>query len=83
MIEEDISKADKSRMDRTNNIDSVYVMLALVNTFHTEQTLAFPKELLSLFAGRKVSSKILPSSEARQPVTANSKSPGVGLPIST
>ena len=43
---EDISKADKSRITRLNNIDSAFVMLALVNTFHTEQTLIFSKELI-------------------------------------
>ena len=43
---EDISKADKSRITRLNNIDSAFVMLSLVNIFHTEQTVVFPKELI-------------------------------------
>ena len=41
-----ISKADKSRITRLNNIDSAFVMLFLVNTAHTEQVQAFPKELI-------------------------------------
>jgi len=43
---DNISKADKSRINRLNNIDSAFVMLFLVNTFHTEQVQTFPKELI-------------------------------------
>ena len=43
---DNISKADKSRITRLNQIDSAFVMLFLVNTVHTEQVQAFPKELI-------------------------------------
>src|SRR5262245_27586004 len=46
MADEIISRADKARIARLDNIDSVFSMLFLVNTFHTEQTIAFPKELI-------------------------------------
>lgn len=46
MADEVISKADKARIHRLDNIDSAFVMLFLVNTFHTEQVQAFPKELI-------------------------------------
>jgi hypothetical protein len=46
MSDEDISKADKSRIARLSDIDSAFVMLFLVDMFHTEQVPAFPKELI-------------------------------------
>lgn len=46
MSDEIISRADKSRLARLDNIDSVFVMLFLVNHFHTEQTQAFSRELI-------------------------------------
>jgi Putative peptidoglycan binding domain len=39
-----ISKADKSRITRLDNVDSAFLMLALVNQFHTEPP--FSKELV-------------------------------------
>jgi peptidoglycan hydrolase-like protein with peptidoglycan-binding domain len=42
----DISRADKSRITRLNDIDSAFVMLFLVETCHTEQVTAFPRELI-------------------------------------
>lgn len=41
-----ISRADKARIASLDKIDSAFSMLFLVNTFHTEQTQAFPKELI-------------------------------------
>jgi Putative peptidoglycan binding domain len=46
MADELISKSDKARITRLDNIDSAFVMLFLVNQFHTEQLTAFPKELI-------------------------------------
>jgi hypothetical protein len=46
MADEEISKTEKSRITRLENIDSAFVMLFLVNQFHTAQTNAFPKELV-------------------------------------
>ena len=46
MGDEAISKADKSRIKRLDNIDSAFAMLFLVNNAHTEQIQAFPKELI-------------------------------------
>ena len=46
MAGEVISKADKARITRLDNIDSAFVMLFLVNQFHTEQLAAFPRELI-------------------------------------
>lgn len=46
MGDELISKADKSRIAQLDNIDSAFVMLSLVNSFHTEQTGTFSKELI-------------------------------------
>jgi hypothetical protein len=44
MADEVISKADKARITRLDNIDSAFLMLALVNQFHTERP--FSKELV-------------------------------------
>jgi hypothetical protein len=46
VADEDISKADKSRISRLEEIDSAFVMLFLVGTFHTEHTQVFSRELI-------------------------------------
>ena len=46
MGDTDISKTDKSRIQRLDNIDSAFLMLFLVKYVHTEQLQAFPKELI-------------------------------------
>lgn len=46
MGDTDISKTDKSRIKRLDNIDSAFLMLFLANTSHTEELQAFPKELI-------------------------------------
>jgi len=47
MSDEDISKADKRRITRLDNIDSAYVMLYLANTYTTTKySGVFPKELI-------------------------------------
>jgi hypothetical protein len=46
MSDELISKAEKGQIAKLDKIDSAFVMLFLVNTFHTEQTAAIPKELI-------------------------------------
>jgi len=46
MSDELISKADKALITRLDDIDSAFVMLFLVDRFHTEQIQAFSKELI-------------------------------------
>ncbi|MEY4562955.1 MAG: hypothetical protein RLZZ618_2232 [Pseudomonadota bacterium] len=46
MTEEIISKADKTRIDKMDKIDSAGTMMFLVNTFHTEHTTAFSPALI-------------------------------------
>ncbi|WP_018607863.1 peptidoglycan-binding domain-containing protein [Uliginosibacterium gangwonense] len=41
-----ISAVDKSYSGRIDNIDSAYLMQALVSRYHTEQLVAFPRELM-------------------------------------
>ncbi len=59
-----ISKADKSRITRLDNIDSAFVMLFLVNQFHTEQLQAFSKELVLGKASSRTSPARWPASSA-------------------
>src|SRR5262249_25145212 len=46
MADELISKAEKARISRLDNIDSAFVMLSLVNQFHTEHLDAFSRGLI-------------------------------------
>jgi hypothetical protein len=46
MSDEVISKVDKQRIKRLDAIDSAFLMLFLVDRFHTEQLQAFSKELI-------------------------------------